>query len=61
MSRYTVIAWQRGSYGIVDNEASHGTPERFLGRGFQTRREADAEARRLNREHERETKEAESK
>lgn len=48
--RFKVIAWQRGSYGILDTSLPIGTPGRRLGVGFKHKREAEAEARRLNRQ-----------
>lgn len=55
MSRYTVIRFGT-RYGVVDNEADHSSPERFVERELPNHSEASALARKLNREHEEEAK-----
>jgi hypothetical protein len=52
MSRYTVVYTQKDGYRVEDNEAEHDTPARILDINFVSPGEAEAYARRLNREAE---------
>lgn len=53
--RYQVITWQRGSHQVLDTKYEIGDPRRGGGAGkpgYKLRREAEAVARRKNREAE---------